>query len=89
MEQTFKITTPEGLHARPITLLVSAVTPFAAEVQLTFKDRSVNMKSIMGVMSQGVPQGGVITVAAQGTDAEQLIQAVTEVMESKGIGERC
>lgn len=89
MEKSFKITTSEGLHARPISLLVTAVSRFDAEVQLTYKDKSVNMKSIMGVMSQGVSQGGVVTVSADGSDAEQLLQAVTEVMLSKGIGEVC
>lgn len=89
MEKTFKITTPEGLHARPIALLVNAVTPFEAEVQLIYKDKAVNMKSIIGVMSQGVVTGGIVKITADGSDAEPLMEAVTEVMLTKGIGEEC
>jgi phosphocarrier protein HPr len=89
MEKTFKITTPEGLHARPIALLVNAVMPFEAEVQLIYKDKSVNMKSIVGVMSQGIPTGGIMMIAAKGPDADSLMRAVTEVIQTKGIGEEC
>lgn len=89
MKKTFKITTPEGLHARPTALIVSAVTPFEAEVELTYKEKSVNLKSIMGVMSQGISPGSVVTISAQGADADKLMKTVTEVIISKGIGEEC
>ncbi len=89
MKKTFKITTPEGLHARPTALLVTAVTPFACDVQLTYNDKSVNLKSIMGVMAQGIVTGSIVTISAQGTDADQLMQTVTEVIVTKGIGEEC
>lgn len=89
MEKDFKITAPEGLHARPIALLVNAVMPFEAEVQLTYKDKSVNMKSIVGVMSQGVASGSIVKISANGPDAEPLMQAVSEIMSTKGIGEEC
>ena len=89
MKKTFKITTPEGLHARSTALLVSAVTPFEGAVELIYKDRSVNLKSIMGVMSQGIATGGVVTILADGADADKLIQAVTEIIITKGIGEEC
>lgn len=89
MKKTFKITTPEGLHARPTALLVSAVTPFESEVQLTYNDKSVNLKSIMGVMAQGIVTGSTIAISAQGSDAQQLMQTVTDVIVTKGIGEEC
>ncbi|MDF2065575.1 HPr family phosphocarrier protein [Bacillus sp. Cr_A10] len=87
MEKIFKITTSEGLHARPSTLLVSAVTPFNSEVQLTYNGKSVNLKSIMGVMAQSITTGSVITISAEGEDAEELLSKVTEVIISKGLGE--
>jgi phosphocarrier protein HPr len=87
MEKRFKITTREGLHARPCTLLVSAATPFSADVQLTYNERTVNLKSIMGVMAQGISSGAVVTIAAKGEDEEAAIDKVTEVITSQGIGE--
>lgn len=89
MKKKFKITTPEGLHARPTALLVSAVTPFKSDVQLTYNDKSVNLKSIMGVMSQGIVTGEVVTISAEGADAEVAMQTVMDIMISRGIGEEC
>ena len=89
MKKMFKITAPEGLHARPAALLVTAVTPFECDVQLTYKEKSVNLKSIMGVMAQGVAPESVVEISAEGPDVEKLFQTITEVMVSKGIGEEC
>jgi len=89
MKKMFKITAQEGLHARPAALLVTAVTPFECDVQLTYKEKSVNLKSIMGVMAQGIAPGSIVEISAEGPDAEKLFQTITEVMVSKGIGEEC
>ncbi|MCK1996916.1 HPr family phosphocarrier protein [Psychrobacillus psychrodurans] len=86
MEKTFKITTPEGLHARPSTLLVSAATAFSSNVLLSYNDKSVNLKSIMGVMAQGIAPGSVVTISAEGMDEEETIIKLTETMISNGIG---
>ncbi|WP_397539427.1 HPr family phosphocarrier protein [Rummeliibacillus pycnus] len=89
MEKQFIITAAEGLHARPCTLLVQAVTPFSTEVQLSYKGRSVNMKSIMGVMSLGIPSGSTITISSEGTNADKLLAKVASVITTEGIGEEC
>ncbi|WP_374965812.1 HPr family phosphocarrier protein [Lysinibacillus sp. RS5] len=89
MKKMFNITAPEGLHARPAALLVTAVTPFECDVQLTYKEKSVNLKSIMGVMALGIAPGIIVEISAEGPDAEKLFQTVTEVIVSKGIGEEC
>ncbi|WP_427138058.1 HPr family phosphocarrier protein [Psychrobacillus psychrodurans] len=86
MEKTFKITTPEGLHARPSTLLVSAATAFSSNILLSYNDKSVNLKSIMGVMAQGIAPGSVVTISAEGMDEEETIIKLTEIMISNGIG---
>ena len=89
MKKTYKITSSEGLHARPTTLLVTAVTPFASEVSMTYKEKTVNLKSIMGVMALGVASGSVVDISAEGSDAKELLDKVTEVIISNGIGEEC
>ena len=40
---------PVGLHARPATVAVNAASKFKCDVQVSFKGKSVNMKSIMVV----------------------------------------
>ncbi|MBK3493395.1 HPr family phosphocarrier protein [Viridibacillus sp. YIM B01967] len=89
MEKTFKITSPVGLHARPSTVLVAGVTPFASVIQIKYKDKTVNLKSILGVMSLGVSEGEVITIKAEGSDEEAAIAKVAELMISEGLGQEC
>ena len=66
MKKMYKITSPEGIHARPAALLVTAVTPFQNDIKLTYKEKSVNLKSIMGVMSLGVKPESVVEISAEG-----------------------
>ena len=89
MKKTYKITLAEGLHARPTTLLVTAVNQFESDVSITYKEKTVNLKSIMGVMALGVAPGTTVEISAEGADAEEMLNKVTEVMTSNGIGEEC
>jgi len=87
MEKKFKIIDETGLHARPATVLVNTASKFGADISLTYGDKKVNLKSIMGVMSLGVQQGAEITITADGDDAEAAIAALTETIVSQKLGE--
>ncbi|WP_077212071.1 phosphocarrier protein HPr [Bacillus dakarensis] len=80
VEKMYTITSEAGLHARPCTALVSAVTPLKSEVALEYNGKQVNLKSIMGVMSLGVSKGATVKVIATGDDEEQVISKIDEVM---------
>ena len=69
-EKTVLVVDPVGLHARPATVAVNAASKFKSEVKITYKGRSVNMKSIMGVMSLGIPTQSEVTISAEGEDEE-------------------
>lgn len=86
-EKTFTITSESGLHARPATVLVGAASKFTSEVHLEYNGKSVNLKSIMGVMSLGISKGASVTIKAEGDDASVAIESLTEVMNSEGLGE--
>lgn len=86
-EQTFTIVSDSGLHARPATLLVHAAGGFEADIQLVYNARSVNSKSIMGVMSLGIPKGSEIKITAEGPDAEAALSKLAEVIRKEGLGE--
>ncbi|PAD22945.1 phosphocarrier protein HPr [Terribacillus saccharophilus] len=81
-EKTFTITSETGIHARPATLLVNKAGQFNSEIELAFKEKKVNLKSIMGVMSLGVPQGAQVVITADGNDEEAAIEGIQEVLEN-------
>jgi phosphocarrier protein len=86
-EKTFKVTDPTGIHARPATALVQTASKFDADIQLEYKERSVNLKSIMGVMSLGIGQGAEIKIRANGADEQQALSALEETLTANGLAE--
>jgi len=80
-EQTFKITADTGVHARPATLLVNQAGQFESEIELHYNDKTVNLKSIMGVMSLGIPKGAEIKVTVSGSDEENAMKSIEEVIK--------
>lgn len=87
IEKTYMITSDEGLHARPASKLVAAVSPFSADVKMLYKERAVNLKSIMGVMSLSVSKGHTIKITADGSDEESLMAKVEELIVAEGLGQ--
>ena len=76
---------PVGLHARPATVAVNAASKFKSEVKVAYKGREVNMKSIMGVMSLGIPTQSEITISCTGEDEEAAIAAIEEILRTQKV----
>ena len=86
-EKTFKVNSETGIHARPATLLVQTSSRFNSEIQLQYKDKKVNLKSIMGVMSLGIGHGAEITIITEGSDEAEALQAIEETLTKEGLAE--
>jgi len=86
-EKTFNITADTGIHARPATILVQTASKFEADINLEYNGKTVNLKSIMGVMSLGIPKGATIKVTASGADENDALQAIEETIKKEGLGE--
>ena len=86
-QKTFKVTASSGLHARPTTILVNTVSAFQADVQLQYGEKTVNLKSILGVLSLGIQENDEITIIATGADEEAVIEKLTETFKTEGLGE--
>ncbi|MEK3989368.1 MULTISPECIES: phosphocarrier protein HPr [Robertmurraya] len=84
-EKQFKIIAETGIHARPATLLVQAASKFDADINLEYKGKKVNLKSIMGVMSLGVGQGADITISAVGGDEQEALASLEETLKKEGL----
>ena len=77
-----------GLHARASAKLTQLASGFQSEVWLTRNDRRVNAKSIMGVMMLAAGKGAVVTVEADGADAEDALAAIRALVADRfGEGE--
>lgn len=72
-----------GIHARPATLLVNKAGSFQSDITVDFDGKSANLKSIMGVMSLGIPVNAKITIKAEGSDEQEAIDTIYEVLKKK------
>ncbi|MCJ8006074.1 phosphocarrier protein HPr [Lederbergia wuyishanensis] len=87
MEKQFTVTSDTGIHARPATMLVQTASRFSSDVQLEYKDKKVNLKSIMGVMSLGIGKGANITISTDGNDEEEAMAGIEELFQKEGLAE--
>lgn len=87
VEKSFHVIAETGIHARPATLLVQAAGKFNSEIHLQYKEKKVNLKSIMGVMSLGVGKGADVTIIAEGSDEQEAITSIEQTMKKEGLSE--
>ncbi|MFR1077182.1 MAG: HPr family phosphocarrier protein [Romboutsia timonensis] len=86
MEKNVSIKNASGLHARPAGMCVKKAAEVNSTVEVIAKGKTVNAKSIMGIMSLGLGQGDELTVVANGEDQEAAVNALVELIEG-GFGE--
>lgn len=87
VEKQFKVIAETGIHARPATMLVQIASKFDAEINLEYKDRKVNLKSIMGIMSLGIGQGAKIKINANGEDEQEALNLLTDTLHKEELAE--
>lgn len=71
-----------GLHARPAALFVQTAKRFDCDIKVAHDGREANAKGILGVLALGANQGTVITVHAEGEDADQALAILQTLVES-------
>ncbi len=76
LERHITIINEEGLHARPAAMFVKTSNSYSSEVWVSKDGEQVNGKSILGVMMLAAEKGAVITVSADGEDAEAALDAI-------------
>ena len=63
-----------SLENRPIAMIVQLASQFRSEIHLESDNRSINAKSIMGMMTMGIDSGDELTVVANGQDEEEALK---------------
>ncbi len=71
-----------GLHARPATFFIQKANEYKSSIWVEKDSRRVNAKSLLGVLSLGITQGLSITIVAEGSDEEQAVNDLVELISS-------
>ena len=79
----FTILNDKGLHARASARFVEVVEKFASEVIVEKDGLEASGSSIMGLLMLAASKGTSIKVTLNGNDAEELVLALEELINSK------
>jgi dihydroxyacetone kinase phosphotransfer subunit len=81
LEERFVLPNPEGLHARPASLIVTALGGLDAKLTVRSGEKNpVDGRSPIGLMALGARQGDEIVVAATGPQAHEALAAVRRLI---------
>jgi phosphocarrier protein HPr len=75
-----------GLHARAAARLVTLASGYACEIHVRRGNKTVNGKSIMGVMMLAAGKGAVIELIAEGVDEQEAADRIADLVR-QGFGE--
>lgn len=75
-----------GLHARPVGLVVKAVTPYrATKITIHHGERTADAKRMFAVMALQVKQGETIRVTVEGENEHKIADTIREIFESENL----
>jgi phosphocarrier protein HPr len=71
----------QGMHARPADMFVRRAQQFESKVEIVRDNFRVEAKSIMNLLMLGAAQGTELTLEEEGSDAQEALDALAEVVE--------
>ena len=72
-----------NMEARPAALFVQTASKFESSIRVKIDDKSVNAKSIMGMISIGILDGQKVTLIVEGNDEEMAIEELDRFLCAK------
>lgn len=70
-----------GLHNKQVTYFVQKANEFRSSIWLECENCRMNAKSLLGIMSLGIVTGAVVTLCAEGPDAEDAVNALEAMLQ--------
>jgi phosphotransferase system HPr (HPr) family protein len=81
LRQIVRITSPNGLHLRPLTAFAQRAQQFESRIAVSKEGRSVDGKSPFEMFLMVSPPGAELTIEATGPDARTALDALTALLE--------
>lgn len=66
----------------PATFFIQRANEFKSSIWVEKDERRVNAKSLLGVLSLGIVKGTSISIIADGSDEEEAVKTLVELIES-------
>lgn len=82
-----KVKNSLGLHTRPAAAIVKLLQPRKSSVFFTYKEETINARSIMSILMLAAKKNAQITVTIEGEDAALTMEQLSAAFE-KEFGEK-
>jgi len=86
-EMTVEIKNADGLHMRPAMQFVDVASRFECDISVSNNENTVDGKSIMQMSMLAASCGTRLKIKAEGTDAQESLNALRELVEDKHFDE--
>jgi len=78
-----KVKNALGLHTRPAAAIVKLLQAYKSSVLFTYKDETINARSIMGILMLAAKKNAQITITTEGDDAEMTMYRLLAAFEQE------
>ena len=82
-KKDFTILNKLGIHARPAAQFVKTANRFQSDIFVEKDGEEVDGKSSMGLRMLAAGHGSVISVSADGADADAALEAIADLITRK------
>lgn len=72
-----------GLHARAAARFVETAAAYESDIRVKSGDKTVNGKSIMGLMMLAAAKGANVELVVHGRDEDRAIMALVRLIENR------
>ncbi|MCK5198785.1 MAG: HPr family phosphocarrier protein, partial [Spirochaetales bacterium] len=70
-----------GIHVRPSGVIMSEIGAYAGKIVLSIKNNTVEVNSVMSLLTLGLMKGDEVEISVTGSDEEKVCTQVKELME--------
>ena len=81
--QKVKVKNALGLHARPATVIARLLQKCKARVLFTYRNETINARSIMSVLMLAAGKNSQILISVDGEDAEETLESLVHAFDTE------
>lgn len=85
IQKSMTVRLDKGLEARPVAVFVQIASQYESTVHVEVDGKRINAKSIMGMMSLGLANGGELTVVTEGSDERAAVEHIERFLNGEAV----
>jgi len=78
-----KVKNALGLHTRPAAVIVKMLQPLKSSVYFTYKNETINARSIMSILMLAARKNSQIVITTEGEDAELAMKVMVRAFDEQ------